>query len=729
MKKTAILLILTVFMSMFSAFAADEITKVSYICEGVELITTEYTGSGGTSSVTVVRADLSYPNLELKNMFSDEGTNILSTVEELAGENNAAAAINADFFAWGAEGGTGSAIGYNVDDGVLITTPCADEEVAAVAFNENGEVLFDYFKADITLTLPSGETQYIKHINKYTDLTELCIFTDEWGKTSIGSGGTQFEIVVKNNIVTEILTGGDPAQIPSDGYVIAGLSDWSDNFQEKVNIGDTLKFSMNITPDFPADIVVGGGTLLVKDGKSAPITHNISGKNPRSAFGTDKSGKIVYLIAVDGRGANGSAGMTLSELSQFMIDIGVYNGINFDGGGSTQLVVDDEYGRYMANNPSQTPYRKVINALGIINTAKQPEPEGVVKDGFEGTNAKNYAYPSDVKTAYKVTDEMSKNGVRSGKLWFDFTQESENLMSAGFTFNTPKTITEKGSVLSVQAYAEKPNYQWLRFMVTDADGELHRLTLSESVDWAGWRYLAVKIPSEVKLPAKLTRIYVVQPDKDEKSDGIMYFDNLVIDPSLEPVEYEPIPRPKPEPEENIPQTPTEQDKPELQGEYKMVITAGLKPENTFINRLSNLRLSRELQRHKNYINLSEITRNERVDVEGISFLKIHDVSSASLLSHAEWLINQLETVENEAVILANGDFSDAYVDMIKQISADFNDIKVTAVCISPKQKETIEGGVTFVRLNNIKPSVTAEIKALPFMCVETAYKVHSFEIW
>jgi exopolysaccharide biosynthesis protein len=55
--------------------------------------------------------------------------------------------------------------------------------------------------------------------------------------------------------------------------------------------------------------------------------------------------------------------MSLPELTKFMLDLGVYEGMNFDGGGSTAMVVDGK----LINSPSdKTGERKVGSGLLVI---------------------------------------------------------------------------------------------------------------------------------------------------------------------------------------------------------------------------------------------------------------------------------------------------------------------------------------------------------------------------
>jgi Phosphodiester glycosidase len=62
-----------------------------------------------------------------------------------------------------------------------------------------------------------------------------------------------------------------------------------------------------------------------------------AGRYPRAALGV-APGRVL-AVACDGR-ASDEAGLTLAELADALIDLGAYEAINLDGGGSTSLVSD-----------------------------------------------------------------------------------------------------------------------------------------------------------------------------------------------------------------------------------------------------------------------------------------------------------------------------------------------------------------------------------------------------
>ncbi|MFT3784729.1 MAG: phosphodiester glycosidase family protein [Tepidisphaeraceae bacterium] len=104
---------------------------------------------------------------------------------------------------------------------------------------------------------------------------------------------------------------------------------------------------------------------------------------PRTAVGLSKDGKTLILVAIDGRRAELSLGMTWTELGQFMLDQGAWNALCMDGGGSTTMVGrNEETGAYaVLNTPSDgwdlpvplSIERPVLDVIGVkIDDASRP---------------------------------------------------------------------------------------------------------------------------------------------------------------------------------------------------------------------------------------------------------------------------------------------------------------------------------------------------------------------
>jgi phosphodiester glycosidase len=86
-----------------------------------------------------------------------------------------------------------------------------------------------------------------------------------------------------------------------------------------------------------------------------------NGRHPRTAVGMNANRTRLWLVVVDGR-QDYSDGMTLPELREFFVLLGVDQALNLDGGGSSTMVV----GGRVVNRPSDAAgERPVVNGLGL----------------------------------------------------------------------------------------------------------------------------------------------------------------------------------------------------------------------------------------------------------------------------------------------------------------------------------------------------------------------------
>jgi hypothetical protein len=126
-----------------------------------------------------------------------------------------------------------------------------------------------------------------------------------------------------------------------------------------------------------ANAVSGGGFVLQNgvDVVNGSIAGDPLNPNPRSVGGISQNGKYLYLVAIDGRQAGYSAGVTQAEESDLMLALGAWNAINFDGGGSTALAVQGADGNPdVLNKPSGGGERYDGANLGIYAASLQPVP-------------------------------------------------------------------------------------------------------------------------------------------------------------------------------------------------------------------------------------------------------------------------------------------------------------------------------------------------------------------
>jgi hypothetical protein len=121
---------------------------------------------------------------------------------------------------------------------------------------------------------------------------------------------------------------------------------------------------------------IGGFRRILTLGEPAERTYALEARHPRSAAGLSANGEYLYLLVVDGRRA-GSVGSTERETALILRALGSWEGINFDGGGSSALVLRYPDGRI---RPVNIPIHGGVPGLeravaGCIGIAVSPSTE------------------------------------------------------------------------------------------------------------------------------------------------------------------------------------------------------------------------------------------------------------------------------------------------------------------------------------------------------------------
>ncbi len=102
--------------------------------------------------------------------------------------------------------------------------------------------------------------------------------------------------------------------------------------------------------------------ILIKGGIVRPIHEDWKlTRQPRTIIGEYANGDLI-MIVVDGRQSNWSSGVTLEDLLDKLVELGVKEGYNLDGGGSSTFVYDKE----ILNKPSDGSARPVVTNIVIL---------------------------------------------------------------------------------------------------------------------------------------------------------------------------------------------------------------------------------------------------------------------------------------------------------------------------------------------------------------------------
>jgi len=110
---------------------------------------------------------------------------------------------------------------------------------------------------------------------------------------------------------------------------------------------------------------IGGHPSVLRDGEVIDQTSDLcTVRHPRTALGFSRDRQTLYLLVVDGRSSR-SIGMTCEEEAATLRELGAWNAVNLDGGGSSTMWVR---GTGTLNEPSDGAARTVSNHLGVQAT-------------------------------------------------------------------------------------------------------------------------------------------------------------------------------------------------------------------------------------------------------------------------------------------------------------------------------------------------------------------------
>lgn len=341
-----------------------------------------------TLSIDILKIDILNDHYELKSVKANNLLNSKETTSAMVNSledsgYNVIAAINADFFE-----ADGEIVNNMISDGIFVKavkftdSPFNPFVNSQFAVNNQKKIFIEQFVFTGNLILPNGTVETIDRINSLPDSNSIVLYNFyEGNKTpAVKNNCFVYEIPItpietRNDTIVCVVGNqfyyGGETEI-QNGYVLSANNKFGRYLEREIGPGDTLKLALGFNPKIKyVNLLVGGWPRLVKDGvnlvKIDSTTEGVISrfsniKHPRTGIGISKDSSTVYFIIVDGR-QESSSGMTLDQFSDLMIEEGIYQGLNLDGGGSTTMVIKSK----VVNNPSdKTGERKVGNCIMLI---------------------------------------------------------------------------------------------------------------------------------------------------------------------------------------------------------------------------------------------------------------------------------------------------------------------------------------------------------------------------
>ncbi|MFZ9972790.1 MAG: phosphodiester glycosidase family protein [Vulcanococcus sp.] len=317
--------------------------------------------------INSVRLDPRQVPLELRPLNRSDGMQGLSSLSQLARQEQALIAINGGYF----NRVNRLPLGAMREQGRWLSGPILNRGVAGWKAGELPR--FDRLMLVETVEDSNRQRWSITTVNSGYVQTGLARYTADWGSRYQPITGSEMGVLVRQGVVQErfelgALTPGVPLR-EGDLLVVArgGVTvPWQRG--ERLTLQSRPNSAVGDQPN-----VLGGGPLLLQNGR---VVLNGSAEGfssgfmaqgaPRTVVGSD--GRQLWLITL--QGVN-NPGPTLMETALLMRQEGLQDALNLDGGSSTGLVLADVHtvkGRGVA--------AAVHNGLGLVpklDQARTPE--------------------------------------------------------------------------------------------------------------------------------------------------------------------------------------------------------------------------------------------------------------------------------------------------------------------------------------------------------------------
>ncbi len=310
----------------------------------------------GPLSIHLLDIDMKTAPVKVQPSLAGDSFDRLKDVAAHARENNAIAAINANYFK-----SNGTPLGTLIINGEWIAGPLFDR--VSMGITESGTVKIDRVSLRGTLTSDNPEmpSLFLNTINQpRRHGSRLVVYTRRWGSfVRMPYAGCLVAVNAQGEVQDKSTT---DMGIPYGGYV---LSDSKTGDIAKLNVGDKVQLSWHTGPSDWHDVVqaVSGGPMLIKDGhlfldlKAENFRKGWTGSQirARTAAGVTADNHLL-LATIEGP-------HTLWDVAKFLHKLGAINAMNLDGGGSTTMVV---HGTTVTRN-ANSHQRHVASSIVVVD--------------------------------------------------------------------------------------------------------------------------------------------------------------------------------------------------------------------------------------------------------------------------------------------------------------------------------------------------------------------------
>lgn len=352
---------------------------------------------------------------------------------------------NGDFYL--TTGDIGKPIGLTIENGEYALVGSTSRRLGG--FDDMGKAVLGTNWSYSGKLILADTTLTIHHANYNRGENQLVLFNQHNGtSTNTNQYGTELLVELKEGeqwktngtinlkVVQKEENKGDMA-IPKGKAVLSAHGTMATQLN-KLQSGDEVQIQFSLLIDDAAKNLqqsIGGDNyaLIVHNGQ-VEQENFWNEVHPRTGFGASANGDTVLFCIVDGRSTI-STGCTTKVLGEIMQYYGAYNAVNWDGGGSSCLYIN-QYGQ--VNHGSDGTERSVAN--GMFAIADIPEEDNTIstirpydisislpryaayQPHFYGYNKYDILLNTDVESITLQCDESLGTIMEDGRLLVSGTQ-------------------------------------------------------------------------------------------------------------------------------------------------------------------------------------------------------------------------------------------------------------------------------------------------------------------
>ena len=411
--------------------------------------------------------------------------------------------VNGDFFNVTAneEYPLGMPRGGSIQNGEVQVAPSNETWFWAFAtMDVNKKPVLDYMIFNARVIIDENNTYHFNRVNQAWETCDLTMYNrfagsvtrpyenhagfDKMERTEVvvelvegEKWGLNKRTKVKVRRIVKNIDGGEP--IAADETVLSGVRTAA-TFLDQLSVGQELEVEMAIfRSDASQPLVeqlIGGNAMILQNGelteRNTGDSYN-SSRYPRTAIGASQDGRWLYLFVCDGKSVGGSVGLTTTEVCGILKNIGAYNIVGMDGGGSAEMVVNHA----IVNKPADGNERSVGNGWMLVSTA----PTDTVIASLRFHNHK-----LEVPTFASYTPRVMAYN-QYGTLLDDDVQEFILECDENIGTCSGKTFTAKSSVVTGNLTVKVGNVEYtapLQVIAAEIEMRLDSVVVDQDIDYA-----------------------------------------------------------------------------------------------------------------------------------------------------------------------------------------------------------------------------------------------------